>query len=59
MESQEIEPWLSTSGIYERKGAQSKYFTVVLADLRGYGDSSKPKSDPKHTIYSKREIYLL
>ena len=36
----------------------SKYFTVVLADLRGYGDSSKPKSDSKHTTYSKREMAL-
>ena len=36
----------------------SKYFTVVLTDLRGYGDSSKPKSDPKHATYSKREMAL-
>jgi len=31
-------------------------YTVVLADLRGYGDSSKPKSDDTHTPYSKREM---
>ncbi|MCZ6860527.1 MAG: alpha/beta hydrolase, partial [Alphaproteobacteria bacterium] len=29
-------------------------FTVVASDLRGYGDSSKPKSDEKHETYSKR-----
>jgi haloacetate dehalogenase len=28
--------------------------TVVSADLRGYGDSSKPTSDPEHAVYSKR-----
>jgi haloacetate dehalogenase len=29
-------------------------FTVVCADLRGYGDSGKPRSDPAHATYSKR-----
>ncbi|BCL79723.1 fluoroacetate dehalogenase [Ktedonobacteria bacterium brp13] len=29
-------------------------FTVVLADLRGYGDSSKPKDEPDHSNYAKR-----
>ena len=29
-------------------------FTIVATDLRGYGDSSKPSSDPKHLVYSKR-----
>lgn len=29
-------------------------FTVVCADLRGYGDSGKPASDPDHLVYSKR-----
>jgi haloacetate dehalogenase len=28
--------------------------TVVAADLRGYGGSSKPASDPDHVTYSKR-----
>jgi haloacetate dehalogenase len=31
-------------------------FTVVVPDLRGYGDSSKPLGDPEHTTYSKREM---
>lgn len=30
-------------------------FTVVCPDLRGYGRSSKPPSDPEHVTYSKRE----
>lgn len=31
-------------------------FTVVCADLRGYGDSSKPESDATHAPYSKRAM---
>lgn len=31
-------------------------FTVVLADLRGYGDSSKPVGDADHANYSKRTM---
>src|SRR5262249_59456224 len=30
--------------------------TVVCADLRGYGDSSKPKGLPDHSNYSKRAM---
>ena len=33
-------------------------FTVVLMDLRGYGDSSRPEADPAHTAHSKREMAL-
>ena len=29
-------------------------FTIVCPDLRGYGDSDKPTSDPAHETYSKR-----
>jgi haloacetate dehalogenase len=29
-------------------------FTVVCPDLRGFGDSGKPPSDPEHLAYSKR-----
>lgn len=31
-------------------------FTVVVTDLRGYGDSGKPDSDAEHTPYSKRAM---
>ena len=31
-------------------------YTVVCADLRGYGDSSKPASDAAHAAYSKRAM---
>lgn len=32
----------------------TEHFTVVASDLRGYGDSSKPKTDKQHSPYSKR-----
>ncbi|MCP5373451.1 MAG: alpha/beta hydrolase [Hyphomicrobiales bacterium] len=35
--------------------ALAERFTVVATDLRGYGDSSKPPSDPRHETYCKRE----
>jgi len=31
-------------------------YTVVCADLRGYGDSTKPKGLPDHSNYSKRAM---
>jgi haloacetate dehalogenase len=33
-------------------------FTVVMADLRGYGDSSKPEGGENHVNYSKRAMAL-
>ncbi|MGD9573646.1 MAG: alpha/beta fold hydrolase [Thermoleophilia bacterium] len=36
--------------------ALAERFTVVAADLRGYGDSSKPPGDPDHAAYSKRAM---
>ena len=33
-------------------------FTVVLTDLRGYGDSSKPAAGENHANYSKRAMAL-
>jgi haloacetate dehalogenase len=34
----------------------AKRFTVVMMDLRGYGDSSRPEADESHAAYSKREM---
>jgi haloacetate dehalogenase len=36
----------------------AKRFTVVLVDLRGYGDSSKPAEGENHVNYSKRAMAL-
>ena len=36
--------------------ALAERHTVVCTDLRGYGDSSKPPSDPAHETYSKRAM---
>jgi haloacetate dehalogenase len=33
-------------------------FTLVIPDLRGYGDSSKPPTDADHLPYSKRAMAL-
>jgi len=38
--------------------ALARSFTVVCADLRGYGDSGKPPSDDHHAAYSKRAMAL-
>src|SRR5262249_19863741 len=37
-------------------GRLAQDFTVVAADLRGYGDSSKPPTTPDHAPYSKRAM---
>ncbi|BBI63789.1 hypothetical protein HSBAA_50950 [Vreelandella sulfidaeris] len=36
--------------------ALAQHFTVVAADLRGYGDSSKPDDDAEHLNYAKRTM---
>ncbi len=36
--------------------ALAKKYTVVVSDLRGYGDSSKPITDKQHSPYSKRAM---
>ena len=34
----------------------ARHFTLVIADLRGYGDSSKPAGDADHALYAKRTM---
>ncbi len=36
----------------------AKVFTVVVMDLRGYGDSTRVTSDPEYHAYSKRAMAL-
>ena len=38
--------------------ALAKHFTVVMMDLRGYGDSVRPVTDAEHAAYSKRAMAL-
>jgi haloacetate dehalogenase len=44
-----------THAIWHRVAPRlAEQFTLVMADLRGYGDSSKPRGTEDHTNYSKR-----
>ena len=46
-----------THAMWHRVAPQlARTHTVVAADLRGYGDSSKPPSDDTHAAYSKRAM---
>jgi haloacetate dehalogenase len=36
----------------------AQHFTVIAADLRGYGDSGKPAGSADHSNYSKRRMAL-
>jgi haloacetate dehalogenase len=48
-----------THAIWHRVAQQlAKSFTVVMTDLRGYGDSSKPQGTQDHLNYSKRVMAL-
>ena len=38
--------------------ALARHFTVVMMDLRGYGDSIRPAGDADHAAYSKRAMAL-
>jgi len=43
--------WRKVAADFVKAGYQ-----VIASDLRGYGDSSKPKGGPQHINYSKREM---
>jgi haloacetate dehalogenase len=46
-----------TRAIWHRVAQQlAQHHTLVIADLRGYGDSSKPKGAPDHANYAKRTM---
>ena len=46
-----------THAIWHRVApALARTYTVVCADLRGYGDSDKPAGDEAHLTYSKRAM---
>ena len=48
-----------THVIWHKVAAQlAGVFTVVAADLRGYGDSDRPPADAEHAGYCKREMAL-
>ena len=34
----------------------ARHFTLLMPDLRGYGDSAAPPGDDAHLVYSKREM---
>lgn len=36
--------------------ALARHFTLVLADLRGYGDSSRPPGSDDHAVHAKRAM---
>ncbi len=48
-----------THVIWHRTASQlAEHFTLVMLDLRGYGDSGRPAADADHAVYSKREMAL-
>ena len=52
-----IHGYPQTHAMWHRIAPQlARLFTVVLPDLRGYGDSSCPANDPANFTYSKRAM---
>ncbi len=48
-----------THAIWHKVAPQlAQRYTLVMPDLRGYGDSDKPPSQPDHAPYSKRSMAL-
>jgi len=48
-----------THAMWHRVASQlAQRFTVVMMDVRGYGDSGRPEADAAHISYSKREMAL-
>jgi haloacetate dehalogenase len=48
-----------TSAIWHKVApVLAQHFTVIAADLRGYGDSGKPAGSADHSNYSKRRMAL-
>ncbi|MCU0884013.1 MAG: alpha/beta hydrolase [Beijerinckiaceae bacterium] len=46
-----------THVLWHKVAARLKqHFTIVAADLRGYGDSAKPEGGPDHAAYAKRAM---
>jgi haloacetate dehalogenase len=46
-----------THAIWHRVAPQlAPHYSLVMPDLRGYGDSAKPPTDAAHAPYSKREM---
>jgi haloacetate dehalogenase len=46
-----------TNVIWHRVAPElARHFSLVMPDLRGYGDSEAPPDDPEHKQYSKREM---
>ena len=48
-----------TMAMWHRVAPQlAQRFSVVMMDLRGYGDSSRPEAGPDNVAYSRREMAL-